>query len=312
MTGYVVGVDAGGTSTRALVLDAESREVGRAVEQGANPNSHPPAHAAKRISEAIRAALGSLVAADVRAGVVGMAGASKLSDPAIAALFDEAWRDVGLQCPVRVVTDAEVAFATATAHPDGTVLIAGTGSIAARITDHRLNGLAGGYGWLLGDEGSAYWLGREAVRATLRAVQTGAPLDAFAHAVLAEANVSTVDDRILLSRKLITSANAEAPIRLARFAPLVSEHQGDPLAADIADRAAAALANTVRLTRSPDEHTPVVTAGSVASPDGPVGARLREHLAGEEVLFAADGLAGAAWLAALDGFAGLAKHPGVT
>ncbi|MEC3982803.1 N-acetylglucosamine kinase, partial [Amycolatopsis sp. H20-H5] len=224
---HVLGVDAGGTSTRAIAVDAEGRVVGTGKGGGANPNSHPPAEAAARIAEAISGALGDLDRGETRACVVGMAGVSKLSDPAIAAVFELAWRGIGLGGAVRTVADAEVAYASATSAPDGTVLVAGTGSIAGRIRDRRLVSTTGGYGWLLGDEGSAFWLGREAVRVTLAKLGQGRPLAGLAAAVLAEAlGLSAVDTldgagRLAASRSLITRVNAEAPIRLARFAPLV-------------------------------------------------------------------------------------------
>src|SRR4051794_889639 len=60
-----------------------------------------------------------------------------------------------------------IAFASATPAPSGTVLIAGTGTVATRITDGVITATAGGLGWLLGDEGSGFWLGRAAVRATV-------------------------------------------------------------------------------------------------------------------------------------------------
>ena len=88
-------------------------------------------------------------------------------------LFHEAWERAGLHCPMRVITDCEAAFATGTSSPSGTVLVAGTGSIAGRIVDHRMVGQSGGYGWLIGDDGSAFWLGREAVRATLKLLDLG-------------------------------------------------------------------------------------------------------------------------------------------
>ncbi|GAA4537483.1 N-acetylglucosamine kinase [Amycolatopsis samaneae] len=312
-----IGVDAGGTSTRAVVADATGVVRGSGRGEGANPNAHEPAVAAGRIADTILAALGDLDPADVRACVVGMAGVSKLSDPAIAAVFAAAWDRIGLRGVVRTVTDAEVAFASATSSPDGTVLVAGTGSIAGRIRDHRLAGTAGGYGWLLGDEGSAFWLGREAVRSTLEALGRGRSLDGLPAAVLAEAlalsavDVVTDGDRLAASRALITKANAEAPIRLARFAPLVSaaDAAGDLAAKGITVRAAELLVTNALATRDTGESSPVVLVGSVLSPEGPVGALVRARLTGCEVLTSSDGVLGAAWLAALAAFEGNAVRP---
>ncbi|WP_414941571.1 N-acetylglucosamine kinase [Amycolatopsis sp. cmx-11-51] len=311
---HVIGVDAGGTSTRAIVVNASGAVLGSGRAGGANPNSHPPAEAAARITSAITDALGRSDPAATAACVVGMAGVSKLSDPTIAEIFETAWKNAGIS-PVRTVPDSEVAYASATSAPDGSVLVAGTGSIAGRVRGRRMISTAGGYGWLLGDEGSAYWLGREAVRSTLDTLGLGGEPGPLAGAVLTEAlGPSAVDpagDRAALWRALITSVNAEAPIRLARFAPFVSEadRDGDPAADDITTRAAALLVTNLMTARDPGENTPVVLVGSVLSPNGPVGAKVRAALAGLEVLTSTDGVLGAAWLAAVDAYGEGAPRP---
>ncbi|WP_037807971.1 N-acetylglucosamine kinase [Amycolatopsis sp. VC5-11] len=298
----VVGVDAGGTSTRAIAVDAAGVVHGTGAAAGANPNSHPPAEAAARIAGAIESAVDGRT--DVLGVVVGMAGESKLSDPAVAAEFTAAWERIGLAGRVRVTGDAEVAYASATAEPDGTVLVAGTGSIAGRIRGRRMVATAGGHGWLLGDEGSGFWLGREAVRATLAALEGDGPLGGLPEAVLAEAfGPSAVDlsDRFKVMWALVTHANAEPPVRLARYAPLVSAAAaaGEAAAEEIVARGARHLVRVARATREPGEKTPIVLVGSVLAENGPVGARVRAEFAGLNVLTSSDGVLGAAWLAAV-------------
>ncbi|HEX6347054.1 N-acetylglucosamine kinase [Umezawaea sp.] len=301
--GFVVGLDAGGTSTRAVVLDLDGTRLGAGVAGGANPNSHPPARAAAQVRDALRAALDGLDVRKVRSGVLGMAGSSKLTDPAVATLFEEAWTGAGLRCPMRVVSDSEAAFAAGSASPDGTVLVAGTGSIAARIVGHRMERTSGGYGWLLGDEGSAFWMGRSAVRDTLGQLETDEPLSALAEAVLGMSLVETTDRRRMWSR-LITVVNGAPPIGLARYAPLVSAMAADhdPHAREIVEAAAGHLADTAMAARNPGETTPIVLVGSLVGPSSPVGDRLRAMLrtrSGATVRVATEGAAGAAWLAAV-------------
>ncbi len=299
----VVGVDAGATSTRALAVGLDGTVVGRGASGGGNPNSHPPEIAGKRVAEAVRDAMAG--GGEVLACVLGMAGASKFTDPAVVATFTAALRDVGVGCRIDIVSDAEVAFASGTAEPDGVVVIGGTGSVAARIADHRMISWVGGLGWMLGDEGSAYWMGREAVRVTLRRLQTGEPPSPLGEAVLRESLpglTSMAEPR--LANRLITAANAQPPIRLARFAETVSEHCGtDPVAARIVEQAGELLAKLAMDARPADERTPIVLAGSVIGPGSPVGVALRAALARYTpvpVVFAPDGTVGAAWLAALE------------
>ena len=310
MTDVAVGVDIGGTSSRALAVHADGRIAGRGSSGGGNPNSHPPAHAAKRVAEAVADAVPEGVV--VVGCMLGLAGESKFTDETVRAVFDAALRQVGVGCRIDVVSDAEVAFASATSSPGGTVVIGGTGSVAARIVGRRKESWRGGWGWLLGDEGSAYWIGRQAVRSALSVLQSTEALGPLARAVLTEAIGTFTDDtagRRLALSKLITAANSEAPIRLARFASLVSElAPTDPAAADIVASAAGLLAEQAALARRPGETTPVVLAGSVIGPASPVGLALRERLAGE-VLFAPDGAVGAAWLAALEAWGPEAPRP---
>ncbi|MBB5956617.1 N-acetylglucosamine kinase-like BadF-type ATPase [Saccharothrix tamanrassetensis] len=308
--GFVVGLDAGGTSTRALVLDLDGTRLGEGVAGGANPNSHPPEEAATHINQALAAALEGLDTTKVESGVLGMAGSSKvLADPSVSALFEAAWTGAGLRCPMRVITDCEAAFAAGSASPDGTVLVAGTGSIAARITGHQLTATYGGYGWLLGDEGSAFWLGREAVRATLKALETDA-FDALTTAVLNRAEIPPTPAREAW-RHLITKTNQARPIDLAHYAPLVTAHATARSAQAIITTAVTTLADLALSDRRPTDETPIVLVGSLVHAH-PLGAHLRAELATRTqapVHLATEGAAGAAWLAAVEVLGDTAPRP---
>jgi glucosamine kinase len=309
----VLGLDVGGTSSRALVGDLHGRTLGTGEAGGGNPNSHPLDHALREIATATATALSSIDPAHVRSGVLGMAGDSKMTDPAVAREFERAWSALGVTCPMRVVGDSEVAFAAGTPNPAGTVLIAGTGAIAGRIDRHRLVTTAGGYGWLLGDEGSAFWMGRESVREALRALDrqrmadrpdspTGELFPAV-HTHLLDGAVNAEPG--LLRKRLIAAVNAAPPIRLAELAPLVTSaaRGGDRTALDIVRRAAMLLADTVSSTRRPDDTTPIVLAGALVAEGNPVGDALRAELTSRydaHLAIAGHGAAGAAWLAALD------------
>lgn len=308
---YVVGVDAGGTGSRALAVDLDGFRLGRGASGGANPNSHPYEVAAARIAEAITLAITDLDPAGCRACVVGMAGSSKLTDPAVAAVFHDTWAKLELGCTPRVITDQEAAYASMTSEPTGTILVAGTGSIASRIEDRRAALTVGGTGWLLGDEGSAYWMGREAVRAVLKLAETRVPDGPLANAVLTEALGTWSPDRNEVRNRLITAANAELPIRLARFAPFVSAAfaEEDPVAVDIVYRTVDELVAMVEGTRSSEERTPVVLIGSVVGPESPVGVLLRQRLADLPIYFSTEGATGAVWLAAVDVLGSSAPRP---
>jgi N-acetylglucosamine kinase-like BadF-type ATPase len=304
----VLGGDLGGTSTRIVIADHEGNVVGRGAAAGGNPTSHP-ASAAANFGQAIHQALEGLDASLVRTAVIGAAGGSALSNPGVRAQFDAAWSGAGLVCEADYIGDLEVAFASGTPEPDGTVLIAGTGSAAGLVRDHRLTRTADGHGWLLGDDGSGFWLGREAMRSLLRNLDLGEPLgglgEAVVNAVLPDRDKDAMAEREGYDRlrdDLIRTVNARPPVLLAELARTVvaAYDQNDKTAHALVKRAAELLTETVSRLRTTSDNGPLVLAGSVAGESSPVGRLLRqnihEHFDGE-VLTARDGVGGATWLA---------------
>jgi N-acetylglucosamine kinase-like BadF-type ATPase len=303
----VIGLDVGGTSTRALVasLTGERRGSGRA--RGGNPTSHGGDRAAARILVALREALVGVDPADVRAGTIGLAGAGRLlADPAASAALAAAWREAGLRCAYLVVGDALAAYAAGTPEPDGTVLIAGTGAIAAAVRGHRLEHVADGHGWLLGDAGSGYWIGRAAVRTALADLDARRTLGPLSRAVLTEllGRVEAAADPRETVDRLVQRANAGPPVALAALTPLVMDAHasGDPAAVRIVGAAARHLVSTVGVVRPAGERTPVVLAGGLLTAATPLALAVDTALATRwprsPRTLAGDGAAGAAWLAA--------------
>ncbi|MEW2384759.1 BadF/BadG/BcrA/BcrD ATPase family protein [Micromonospora sp. NPDC047707] len=305
----VVGLDVGGTSTRATAVTLDGERLGTGRAGGGNPTSHGAEAAARELRAALRAALSGVDPARVRAGVVGLAGAARLlADPDGRAAFDRAWHDAGLRCPYAVHGDALVAYASGTAAPDGTILIAGTGAIAARVRDLRLDRVADGHGWLLGDAGSGFWLGREAVRGVLADLDRGTapgPLgaavlrDLLGSAEVAPRSRDTVDT-------LIQAVTRRPPVELARLAPLVTTAavDGEPVARRLLDEAALHLAESTARIRPAGERTPIVLGGGLLTGGTPLAATVRAEVRRRwpdaPVHPAGDGAAAAAWLAARD------------
>ncbi|WP_084959095.1 N-acetylglucosamine kinase [Thermoactinospora rubra] len=269
----VLGVDAGGTSSRAVVATLSGEVAGRGRAGPGNP-AVDPRQAAANLGRAVREALTSVNPREVKAASVGLAG--------LTAATEELWRDFPV--PPRVVGDVAVAFAAGTARPSGTVLISGTGAIAAKIIDHEVTRTADGHGWQLGDEGSAFWIGRRAARAVVRGAR--GPL---AELVLRHLGVRTPEE-------VPAAVQARPPLALAELAPLVSAAVPDPVAVEIAEEAAARLARTLAEVHVPG--TPVVLAGSVLTREGPVRRAVLDLLAEHRPGTAGDGAGAAAWLAA--------------
>ncbi|MEE6261472.1 N-acetylglucosamine kinase [Plantactinospora sonchi] len=303
----VLGLDVGGTSTRATVVSLTGERLGTGRAGGGNPTSHGAEPAAAQLRIALHAALAGLDPTLVRAGTIGLAGAGRLlADPAGRAAFDRAWHQVGLRCPYAVVGDALVAYASGTAEPDGTILIAGTGAIAAEVRDLTLDRVADGHGWLLGDAGSGFWLGREAVRHTLAELDAQQPPGTLGRLVLTELLGSAqVAPRSRDTGDLLVQAvTRRAPVELAGLAPLLvrAAADGEPAATGIVAEAARLLAASVARIRPTAARSPVVLGGGLLTGATPLADAVRPALAARwptaPLLGAGDGAVAAAWLAA--------------
>jgi glucosamine kinase len=196
-------------------------------------------------------------------------------------------------------------FHSGTASLNGCALIAGTGTVAARIRRGKLDRVVGGRGWLLGDAGGGFWIGHAVARAVVGSLDgleqstqlTGLVLEAMG----IEADTGTLAGNAEAQRQLVSALYARPPISLAEFAPLAFTAHQDPVARTILIRASAALARLLSAVRAPDLSGPVVVGGSIilrgmlAAP-----ASLQAELvppAGEDaVISVADGLVGAAVL----------------
>lgn len=296
----VVGVDAGGTSTRCVVSTMHGMIVGRGTSGGANSNSSS-GDAAAHLGAALRAALEGLDRSAVAGGVFGIAGAA--SAPARARrLAQRAWAACGLTGSPEVVGDLVVAFAAGTVQRRGTVLICGTGAVAAAIHDGAVVGRCDGYGWLLGDEGSAVWLGREAVRAALAAVDGRGEPTLLADSVPARLlGPHRPHDPAEVQRAMVTTVYSGAPADLGVLAPIVCRQAeaGDRVSGRLADTAAQRLLAAVEAVHREQDGGPIVLCGSVLSA-GPIADAVRAGLTaryGTRPLTTGDGALGAAGLA---------------
>lgn len=224
MSEGVIGIDAGGTRCRLAFACAARRTD---VILGPANFTSDPARAMVVLRDGL-ASLASEARIDPRACriVIGMAG---VLDPADGAAVADA---LGLP-HARVTDDRATTLEGALGPGDGAVAALGTGSFFG----NRRAGVVrfcGGWGPLLGDEASAHWLGREALRAAARATETGeaGPL------------VRAVRDRIGKGASLLGFAATSGASGIAALAPAVPDAApGDPVASDILRRGATHVAD---------------------------------------------------------------------
>lgn len=274
---FVVGIDGGGTRTRAVVLDERGVERGRAYVMGCVVTASAPEPAAAAVGEAVRAAAARAGAAlPFTALWAGLAGAGR-EDARAAVHARLAGADLAER--VEVGTDVEAAFHDAFADGPGLLLVAGTGSIAwGRLADGTTVRV-GGWGRDLGDEGSGWAIGRAALRSVLRAEDGRAPATRMREPILERCRVS---EPIELVSWMETATKAD----VAALVPVVVEAAArlDPAAASIVEEAVAALdahvgALLARVGPTPDPPRLVLWGGLLA-PGGPLRGAMRQALRG--------------------------------
>lgn len=273
----VVGADVGGTSSKVVLCDPTGAVLGRGTAAGGNLRSST-GDPAGNIASALRAALGERDPGRVVSGVVGMAGSAAVPDRA-QRIADQAWQAAGLPGTPRVGTDLDIAYAAGAADGDGVLLLAGTGAVAAAFRDFAMVRRCDGLGWLLGDEGSAVWLGLAGVRAAAAALDGRGP-DTALTALLAERlppPQPTGDQR----QDLVSVVYRLPPARLGELAPVVTgaAADGDEVATTIVADGCAALVRTARVVATSGPVRCLVLAGSLLTTAGPVADRVRAGLA---------------------------------
>jgi N-acetylglucosamine kinase-like BadF-type ATPase len=165
---YVLGVDGGGTKTRAVVADSRGQLLGEGRAGPSNPLRVGVSDSTSAVREAVERACvaAGLRRHDLSAAEIGLAGVKRedIRERMRAALAAE----LGIES-LEVVTDADIALYGATEGKPGLVVIAGTGSICCGVNARGRKACAGGWGPVAGDEGSGSWIARRALNAVARA-----------------------------------------------------------------------------------------------------------------------------------------------
>jgi glucosamine kinase len=231
---YVLGIDAGGTKTRALVADETGQIVGDALGGGANLRTHGELEVEKVLHAVIEdACMGVPAAPDAVA--LGIAGADRPPDEAVLRTI---LRRIGFRSRVVVTNDARIAFVAGSPERVGLALVCGTGSIAWGRNRAGKIARSGGWGWHVGDEGSGFWIGERAIRAVLRAVDGRGPATTLDQALSEHFEIAEPE------QILYAIYDRECPrTRVAKFAARVdaAARAGDAVAKRILADAASEL-----------------------------------------------------------------------
>jgi glucosamine kinase len=236
---YVMGVDGGATKTLAAVLDLREK----VLHLGHGGPSNEDAVGAKAAVEALLGAAdealehAGIESEELGAAVLAIAGTDTEDvERNVRSARTDAWI---------VVNDVVAAWATATGVGPGVAAIAGTGS---NVFGVNLDGgeprawRAGGWGHLLGDEGSGYWLGVQSIKAALRDREASGPSTTITDAAPAFFGVSSIEAvaALVYSKPLTKGEIAAFAIETARLA-----EQGDVVARGLYERGARELSEQV-------------------------------------------------------------------
>ncbi len=239
VTRYYLGVDGGQSSTAAIIADEKGRVLGAGRSGPCNHVSGPEAH--NRFIDALTSCV------DVAAREAELPAHSRFASVCCGFSGGGSDKETLTKEVIRsdryVVThDAEIALAGATAGRPGIIVIAGTGSMAFGRNGHEQTARAGGWGYVFGDEGSAFDLVRRALRAALQMEEGWGPKTSL-HSKLLE--VTNAADANELMHRLYTPKYPRA--RVAEWAPIVSSAalEGDVVAVEIVRACGRELARLV-------------------------------------------------------------------
>jgi N-acetylglucosamine kinase-like BadF-type ATPase len=255
----VLGIDVGGTKTVCLLGD----EQGRVVASARGPGANLQAVGELELEKVLHSVMEETVAGQVIAPAAICLGIAGVDRPEDAAIVRGIMSRIGYKARILVVNDALVALRAAIAEGPGVVIVAGTGSIAYGCDRRGYAARAGGWGYVLGDEGSGYWMGRLALRAIVREADGRGQATTLTARVLAHFRVERPEE--LLQTVYHDDFNPSAVAALATHLQQARD-EGDAVAAAILERGAkelvgAAASVTAQLGLQDEEFAFVLSGG---------------------------------------------------
>jgi N-acetylglucosamine kinase-like BadF-type ATPase len=277
---YVVGVDGGGTRTRAILVGLDGAVLAEREGGATNLQRVSPEEAAKVIFHLIAGCCEKdrIVSESLQNIVLGVAGAGRPNDRSSLVEALSAF-SVKHKFPLRnisVETDARIALEAAFAGGPGIVLIGGTGSIALYRTEDGKILRSGGWGRILGDEGSGYAVARDALNAVMRQYDGRAEKTLLTAKALEFFNVPSPEE-------LIIRIHFDK-MEISGFAPqvLLAATERDRTAHTILIENAKEMADLVRhlvMKVMPKRKLPVSLMGGLLEDDNPYSKLVKEKIA---------------------------------
>lgn len=283
---HILGIDGGGSKTIAVLADCTGKVVGSAQGGASNYQTIGLESACNSLVTVIMAALDDanatlgvdLVDLEKIVIVMGLAGVDRPWDKASlsSVLISKL---PGKPGQLLIENDARIALAGATGNKPGIILIAGTGSIALGIDDAGSQVRVGGWGPILGDEGSGYSIGKAALTAILREHDGRGKPTSLTDRVLSHLSITSPEELV----PLVYQGPLQRPeiAKLAEFV-LSEASQDDPVSQHIVIKAAeqlvemiGAVLSRLGLTNKP---TTIAATGGLLRPGNPLWEALDQQL----------------------------------
>lgn len=251
----LLAVDGGGTKCLAVFADHEERIIGQGRSGSCNYQGIGVEAAAREIAAAIKAAMDDVRQTDqrfagdapweVECAVFGLAGLDTEHDRIILeAMVQNILTDLHIEVDqLTVENDGFAALLGATGGEPGILVIAGTGSIAFGINEAGVTARAGGWGHRVGDEGSGYWIGKQAITAVLKCADGRGKPTQLTEEILSFLGLPNTD--ALVNWTYGSDYSVEKIGELSRLVSQTAERD-DMVAIQILQRAAEELADTAK------------------------------------------------------------------
>ena len=273
---HVIGIDAGGTKTVALLADADGHVLAEGRAGAANLHTEGELEVEKILHTVIDLATDGREVA-LSAVCLGIAGVDRDDD---ARIIRGIMRRMGYRSNTVIVNDAMIALVAGAGASPGVVVIAGTGSIVYGVSQHGVAARAGGWGPTLGDEGSGYWVGRRALAAVMRDADGRGPHTSLTPLVLR--HFSLPNAQALVAEVYHRPQGRRAIASLASVVDLARQ-EGDPVAIHImtraADELAVAAASVITRLEMRGDQFPILLAGGMLKESRWLASAVRERMA---------------------------------
>ena len=280
---YFLGIDGGGTKTEALVGTADGAIVGRGIAGPSNPIFIEKASAFDNIGKSIKLALkGHSRETYFSSAAICIPGIKRYRDELEAQLLKDCTK-------VYIDGDELNAFCGALAKPYGVIVLAGTGSFAMGINKKGEKAEMGGWGPIIGDEGSGYYIGVSGLRAVVKEFEGTGVKTSLTPRIMEALKLKNIED-------LRRNIHSDGPGRnvIGGLSKLVQESasEGDEASVEIVNTAAMHLADLAirvikRLHMYDGEYDAALTGGVSNFGDmilDPFTERLRKERAGIHVV----------------------------